>query len=208
MAGMTHFDDYTIMRPLVMDFSNYKKVENIADQFMFGPSIMVNPVYNYKARNRDVYFPNGTNWFDFYTGAYIKGGQKLNVAAPYHRIPLYIREGAIIPVGPEIQYTDEKLAETITLYVYRGQNGTFTLYEDEGVNYNYEEGNYAKINFNYNDVDGSLTIEKREGEFKGMLENRKFVIVPVSKENPKAFTYDAAGQTINYNGSPQTIILK
>jgi len=208
LAGMTYLNDYTIMRPLVMDFSKDKNVENISDQFMFGPSIMVNPVYNYGARNRDVYFPSGTNWFDFYTGKYIKGGQKLQVDAPYNRIPLFIREGAIIPVGPEIQYTDEKTAETIILYVYRGQNGKFTLYEDEGVNYNYENGSYSKINFSYNDADGSLTIGNREGEFNGMLKTRKFVVVTVSKESPKAFAYDAEGQTINYDGEQQIIILK
>ncbi|WP_308991029.1 TIM-barrel domain-containing protein [Mariniflexile litorale] len=208
LAGMTNYDDYTIMRPLVMDFANDKNVENISDQFMFGSSIMVNPVYSYQARNRTVYFPAGTNWFDFYTGEYIKGGQDKNVDAPYERIPLYIKEGAIIPVGPEIQYTDEKPADKITLYVYRGQDGSFTLYEDEGVNYNYEAGKSAKIPFNYNDADGTLTIGTREGEFKGMLKSRIFVIVPVSKENPKAFIYDAEGQTITYDGTEQTISLK
>lgn len=207
MTGMTYFDDYTIMRPLVMDFSSDNIVQNISDQFMFGPSIMVNPVYSYGAKTRDVYFPSGTNWFDFYSGEFIKGGQKLKVNAPYNRIPLYIREGAIIPVGPEIQYTDEKLAETITLYIYRGQNGTFSLYEDEGVNYNYEKGNYANIKFKYDDANGSLTIGKREGEFEGMLKNRKFIIVTVSKENPKAFSYDAEGKTVIYNGNEITISL-
>jgi len=207
MAGMTHFDDYTIMRPLVMDFPNDKNVEAISDQFMFGPNFMVSPVYDYEVRNRDVYFPKGTGWFNFYTGAYIKGGQTLNVDAPYERIPIFIPEGAIIPVGPDIQYTDEKPAETIVLYVYRGKNGSFTLYEDENENYNYEKGQYATIPFSYNEAEGTLTIGNRKGNFKGMLKNRKFIIVPVSKENPKPFIYDAEGQIINYNGNQQTIKL-
>jgi alpha-D-xyloside xylohydrolase len=208
MAGMTHFDDYTIMRPLVMDFSNDKNVLNISDQFMFGPSFMVCPVYRYGARKKEVYFPAGTNWYDFNTGAFIKGGQTVTVDAPYGRIPLFIREGAIIPVGPEIQYTDEKPADKIVLYVYKGKNGSFNLYEDEGINYNYEKGSYSTIPFNYNEANGVLTIGERKGEFKGMLKNRKFVIVPVSKENRKAFVYDAQGQEVNYNGKLQTIKLK
>ncbi|QCX37640.1 DUF5110 domain-containing protein [Aureibaculum algae] len=207
MAGKTYFDDYTIMRPLIMDFSKDKKVENIGDQFMFGPSIMVCPVYEYEERNRSVYFPEGANWYNFYTGAEIKGGQKLNVDAPYDRIPLYVREGSIIPIGPDIEYTDEKLADTIVLYVYKGQNGSFTLYEDEGVNYNYEKGNFSNIPITYNNNENTLTIGQRTGEFKGMLKNRKFVIKTVSKENPNAFNYKAEGQTVAYNGELITIQL-
>lgn len=207
MAGMTHFDDYTIMRPLVMDFPNDKNVETISDQFMFGPNFMVSPVYDYEVRNRTIYFPQGTGWYNFYTGEYTKGGQTATVEAPYEHIPLFIPEGAIIPVGPDIQYSDEKPADAIVLYVYRGKNGSFTLYEDENENYNYEKGLYATIPFSYNETNGTLTIGNRKGNFEGMLKNRKFIIVPVSKENPKPFIYDAKGQTINYNGNQQTIIL-
>lgn len=207
MAGMTYFDDYTIMRPLIMDFSNDKTVENIGDQFMFGPAFMVCPVYEYQARSREVYFPEGTNWYDFYTGRSIPGGQRLKVDAPYEHIPLYIREGAIIPVGPEIQFSDEKPADTLVFYVYRGQDGNFTLYEDEGINYNYEKGNYSTISFTYNDAEGTLTIGERKGEFNGMLKNRTFVIVPVSKEKPQAFQYDAQGLHMSYNGTKLTVKL-
>ncbi|MCD0464958.1 TIM-barrel domain-containing protein [Flavobacterium sp. ENC] len=208
MAGMTYFDDYTIMRPLFMDFAADKKVQNVSDQFMFGPSFMVCPVYKYEARTRNVYFPEGTNWFDFYTGRYITGGQQLNVDAPYEHIPLFIREGAIIPVGPEMQYSTEKKADKIVLYVYMGQDGKFTLYEDENENYNYEKGSFSNIAFNYNEASGTLTIGAQKGKFDGMIKNRKFVIVAVSKENPKAFTYDAAGKEISYDGNQQTVKLK
>jgi alpha-D-xyloside xylohydrolase len=207
MAGMTHFDDYTIMRPLVMDFSADKKVQNIGDQFMFGPAFMVCPVYTYKAREREVYFPEGSNWYDLYSGKYIQGGQQLKVDAPYEQIPLYIREGAIIPIGPEIQYTGEKSAETVVLYVYCGQNGSFTLYEDEGSNYDYEKGAYSNIPFSYSEAGGTLTIGDREGEFDGMLKERTFVIVPVSKNKTQGFNDDAQGQHVNYDGHKQTIKL-
>jgi len=207
LAGMTYFNDYTIMRPLVMDFSNDKNVENISDQFMFGPSFMVCPVYTYQARSRDVYFPEGSNWYDVYSGKLVQGGQRSKIDAPYERIPLFIREGAIVPVGPEIQYTDEKAAETIVLYVYRGQDGYFTLYEDEGVNYNYEEGAYSTIPFSYNNTDGTLTIGERKGQFDGMLKERTFIIVPVDKDKPKGFEYDAQGQQVRYDGHRQTIRL-
>lgn len=207
LAGKTYFDDYTIMRPLVMDFSFDKGVQNIGDQYLFGPSLMVCPVYRYNDRQRNVYFPNSGGWYDFYSGEYIAGGQNLTVDAPYERMPLFVREGAIIPVGPEIQYTDEKKADTIVLYVYRGKDGNFILYEDEGGNYNYEKGAYSNIPLSYNDSEGTLTIGEREGKFDGMLKDRTFVIVPVSKENPKAFQPDAQGESVHYNGQKRTIKL-
>jgi len=207
MAGMTWFDDYTIMRPLVMDFPDDKGVENVGDQYMFGPAFMVCPVYTYQARNRKVYFPKGTNWYNFYTGKMIQGGQSLTVDAPYERMPLFVHEGSIIPVGPALQYSNEKLPKKIVLYVYRGQDGHFTLYEDEGVNYDYEKGAYSNIPFSYNEAKGTLTIGERKGQFKGMLKERTFVIVPVGKENPKAFVPDAKGIEVKYDGHEQTIQL-
>ncbi|GET31162.1 alpha-xylosidase [Prolixibacter bellariivorans] len=205
LAGMTWFDDYTIMRPLVMDFPGDKKVENVGDQYMFGPAFMVCPVYTYQARSRKVYFPKGTDWYNFYTGKLIQGGQSLTVDAPYNRMPLFVHEGAIIPVGPEIQYTGEKPVDPIVLYVYRGKDGHFTLYEDEGVNYDYEKGAYSNIPFSYNDADETLTIGERKGQFKGMLKERTFVIVPVSKAAPKGFDPDAQGQQVHYDGHKLTI---
>ena len=200
LAGMTHFNDYTIMRPLVMDFTADVRVNNIGDQFMFGPALMVAPVYEYGARSREMYFPEGCGWYDFYSGKYVAGGQKLKVDAPYERIPLYVREGAIIPYGPDMQYSDEKPADVITLYIYEGGNGTFTLYEDEGVNYNYEKGAYATIPFSYNDAEGMLTIGDRTGSFPGMLEKRSFNIVKVGKDKPQPFDLKAEGKLVNYDG--------
>lgn len=207
LAGMTHFNDYTIMRPLVMDFTADANVNNIGDQFMFGPALMAAPVYEYGARTREMYFPATCGWYDFYSGRYVAGGQKLMVDAPYERIPLYVREGAIVPYGPDMQYSDEKPAAEITLYVYAGQDGAFTLYEDEGVNYNYEKGQYATIPFAYNEAEGTLTIGDRTGEFPGMLKERTFRVVKVSKDTPQPFDLRANGITVKYDGKSQTLSL-
>lgn len=201
LAGMTWLNDYTIMRPLVMDFAADENVNNIGDQFMFGPSIMVSPVYQYEARSREIYFPKSSDWYDFYTGELQKGGIRKNVDAPYERIPLFVRTGSIIPFGPEIQYTDEKKADSIKLYVYQGADASFTLYEDEGSNYNYEKNKYALIPMTYDEASRQLIIGERKGEFDGMLQERTFEIIPVSKNNPQAFNDKAKGITITYNGS-------
>lgn len=208
LAGMTHFNDYTIMRALVMDYGKDTNVTDIGDQYMFGNSLMVCPVYKYKATNREVYFPKSSGWYDFYTGKYITGGQTMQVEAPYSRIPLYVPEGAIIPFGPEIQYVDEKKPENITLYVYAGKNGSFALYEDEGVNYNYEKGKFTTIPFNYDEAAGTLTIGAREGSFDGMLKNRTFNIVLVDKSMPIAYDPDKKGVQVNYSGEKQIVNLK
>lgn len=205
LAGKAYFDDYTIMRALVMDFGKDKTVENIGDQFMLGPSLMVCPVYEYGAQNRDVYFPGTTGWYDFYTGKYIRGGLRENVSAPYEQIPLYFREGTIMPYGPEIAYVDEKLPEYITLYVYTGQNGDFTLYEDEGVNYNYEKGKYSMIPLNYDESSRTLVIGDRQGEYLGMLKERIFNVIFVDKNNPKPFDMNLKGIEVTYNGKNEVV---
>ena len=205
LAGMTHFNDYTIMRALVMDFGKDTVVNNISDQYLFGNALMVCPVYEYKAVKRNVYFPATTGWYDFYTGKYLAGGSRIAADAPYSRLPLYVREGAIIPFGPEIQYTSEKKPDFITLYVYGGQNGSFTLYEDEGENYNYEKGSYSTIQLNYNEAEKSLEIADRKGSYDGMLVNRKFNVVYVNKSNPKAADPDAKGVVVNYTGTKQLV---
>jgi Alpha-glucosidases, family 31 of glycosyl hydrolases len=207
LAGMTYHQDYTIMRALVMDFQKDTHVNNISDQYMFGPSIMVCPVYKYGATDRDVYFPSGTGWYDFYKGQHIEGGQLQKVEAHYERIPLYVCEGSIIPFGPEIQYVGEKKLKEITLYVYAGKNGSFQLYEDEGVNYNYEKGDFSKIRFDYNDKEHSLTIQTREGSFDGILKERIFNVILVKPNTSKEFDPDAKGIVVNYDGTKQTIML-
>jgi len=201
LAGMTHFNDYTIMRPLIMDFNGDRKVNNIGDQYMFGPSLMVSPVYKYKAREREIYFPAACGWYDFYTGKFINAGQKIKVDAPYERLPLYVREGTILPIGPEIQYTDEKPADPLALYIYTGKSCDFTLYEDEGTNYNYEKGSYSTILLIYNEERKELTIEDRKGEFNGMLKTRTFNIVIINKKKSIGYAPEIIpDQSVTYTG--------
>lgn len=207
LAGMTYHSDYTIMRPLIMDFTNDVKVNEVSDQYMFGPSIMVAPVYEYGARKRKMYFPEGTDWYEMASGNYVSGGQTVMVDAPYERIPLYAKAGSIIPVGPEIQYSDEKQPEITTLFVYAGDDGEFMLYEDEGINYNYEKGKFATICFRYDDTASELTIGNRTGSFDGMLENRIFNIIKVDRRNRMAFNPDFKGKKVKYNGNEQKISL-
>ena len=208
MAGWAHFKDYTLMRPLVMDFNGDKEVENIGNQWMFGPALMACPVGYYKARNRSVYFPAQTGWYNLYTGEYTEGGQRLVVDAPYEQIPVFVREGAIIPFGPEMEWSDEKPAELIHLYIYAGANGQFQLYEDEGTNYNYEKGKYATIDITYDDATRTVSFGARKGQFNGMLKNRRFNVVLISKDAPKPLNLEnPEGQLIQYNGKPVSIKL-
>ncbi|MEI9809790.1 MAG: TIM-barrel domain-containing protein [Bacteroidota bacterium] len=209
LAGQTYHHDYTIMRGLVMDFGTDDAVKNIADQYMFGPALLINPVYNYKQRVRQVYLPKGQGWYDLYTGQYTEGGQTINAAAVYERIPIFVKAGSVIPYGPALQYTTEKKADTITLCVYAGKDGEFSLYEDEGLNYNYEKGLYATIRLNYTDAAKTITIDKREGEFPGMLTKRYFRIKYITKEKALPLETDKKdGILIKYNGAKQTVSLK
>ena len=202
IAAWAHLKDYTLMRGLVMDFNGDKNVENIPDQWMFGPSFMACPVGYYGARSREVYFPQQRGWYDLYTGKYIAGGQTLEVEAPYERIPVFVPEGSIIPFGPEIQWSDEKPAELINLYVYEGKDAEFLLYEDEGTNYNYEKGKYATINISYSESSKTLTIGARKGSFNGMLQNRRFNVVTISKNHAQSLNLEnPQGKMIEYNGA-------
>ena len=208
LAGWAHFSDYTLMRALVMDFLGDREVENIGNQWMFGPALMACPVGYYKARNRVVYFPKQTGWYNLYTNEHIDGGQTLVVDAPYEQIPVYVREGSIIPFGPEMEWSDEKSAELITLYVYAGQDGQFQLYEDEGTNYNYEKGQYATIDISYDDNAGTVTFAARKGSFKGMLKQRRFNVVLVTKNTPRPLNLEQPeGVMVNYNGKAVTVKL-
>ena len=216
MAGWVHLKDYTMMRGLMMDFNGDRNVCDIKDQWMFGPALMACPVSTYKARNRSVYFPKQSGWYDLYTGEkVIEAGdvshlssRTLIVDAPYDRIPVFVREGSIIPFGPEIQYCDEKPADLINLYVYAGKDGQFQLYEDEGTNYNYEKGKFATIEITYDDASRTVTFGKRNGQFNGMLKNRQFNVVLITKDAPKPLNLDnPEGKLVDYNGKPVTVQL-
>lgn len=207
LAGKSYFDDYTIMRGLVMDYGHDKNVLSIGDQYMFGGALMICPVYAYKARTRKVYFPAGNGWYNLYDGKFTAGGQSLEVAAPFGQMPVYVAAGSILPVGDLIQHTKQEQKD-LTIYVFAGKNGSFTLYEDENVNYNYEKGKYSKIDFGYDDKSKTLNIEKRTGGFNGMIEARNFNIVYVNESNP--ISIDSKSQkvkTIQYKGEKISVSL-
>ena len=199
LAGAVNRDDYTIMRGLPMDYPNDPKVRDLSDQWMFGPALMPCPVYEYGARSREVYFPEG-GWYDFYSGAYVPGGQTLSVSAPYERMPLYVRAGSIIPFGPEMEWSDEKPADNIRLYVYAGSDADFTLYEDDGLTYGYEKGAFSTIPIHWDNASRTLTFGPRNGSFPGMLGERTFTIVVVDPANPRPYDPDADGMKIDYKG--------
>ena len=180
MAWKVTSEGYTLMRGLVMDFRNDHHVFEIDDQFMFGQSILVNPVTKPKEKFRKVYLPMGSGWYNFWTGKRYSGGQTWTVPTPIDEMPIFIKEGSIILLGPFVQYASES-NDPIELRIYSGADGNFTLYEDENDNYNYEKGYFSIIDFNWNDAQRTLTIEERKGNFPGMLEERNFYITFVSE---------------------------
>lgn len=209
LAGHAWLYDYTIMRGLTMDFSLDTAVFDIADQYMFGPSLMVNPVTKYKARSRKVYLPAKYGWYDIRTGRHFKGGMVTEADAPYEWMPLFVREGSVIPTGPELQYANEKSADPLTLWVYTGADGSFALYEDEGDNLNYEDGARTLIPFTWNEAERTLTIGPREGEFQGMLRDRTVNVIVVSKDRPVALDFGREPDlTVTYNGEELKLELK
>jgi alpha-D-xyloside xylohydrolase len=204
VAGASFHNDYTIMRGLIMDFSDDPNVKNISDEYMFGPSILVAPVSDYKARSREVYLPKGT-WYDFYTARSYDGGQKVKADAPLDKMPLFVKAGAIIPAGPDIQYTEEKKADPLTLYIFPGANGSFTIYEDENTNYHYEQGEFTNIDVRYDHASKSVTIGKRQGRFNGMLTKRKFEIVWVNDHHGGVGFDSHPHRVIEYSGEEVTV---
>ena len=205
MAWMTTNEGYTPMRALVMDFRDDVRAQNIGDQFLFGPAILVNPVTEPGATSRRLYLPKAM-WYDFWTGNAVEGPSTIDASAPLERMPLYVRAGSILPMGPDIQYSTEKPADPIELRVYTGADGSFTLYEDENDNYNYEKGVYATIPLKWDEAKQELTIGERQGKFPGMLETRTFQIVFVTAGHGAGIApIDRADKVVNYTGAPITI---
>jgi alpha-D-xyloside xylohydrolase len=205
MAWRITSEGYTPMRPLVMDFRDDVKAQNTGDEFLFGPAILVNPVTEQGATTRHVYLPQ-TKWFDFWSGEEKKGGTEFDAPAPLSRIPLYARAGSIIPMGPDLQYAEEKPADPIELRVYPGADGDFTLYEDDNTTYDYEKGAYSTIAMHWSDADHRLTIADRKGQFPGMLQDRSFRVVFVGPGHGTGI--DATGEpdkVVQYDGKSITV---
>jgi len=212
LAARVTADGYTMLRPLVMDFPEDQRVRTIGDQYLFGPALLVSPISAYRQRARPVYLPAETAparaWYDFWTGQGAGAGTVVEAAAPYDAIPVHVRAGSILPLGPDLQFAAEKPADPITLMVYEGADGRFTLYEDDGTSYQYERGQSARIPLSWNQATRTLTIGAREGSFPGMLARRRFAIVDVRHDRPVAFSFEPnVDRTVEYEGGAQSIVL-
>ena len=189
LAGAVTQQGGTILRPLVMDFREDKQARRIADQYMFGPAFLVSPVTTYQARARRVTLPRRGVVGTTSGPARPCRPERFKLVAPYDAIPIHVRAGSIVPFGPELQYTDEKPADPITLCVYAGADGAFTIYEDGGTNNDYEAGAFARIPLVWTDATRTLTIGEREGTFPNMLARRTFHIVLTTPAKPTPFSF-------------------
>ncbi len=210
LAAKVTLDNYTIMRGLTFDFRNDPNVYNIPDQYMFGPAFLVNPVTQQlysgapagnNGKTRKVYLPKASKWFNFWTGEILNGGQTIDAEAPIETMPLYIKAGSIIPMGPNIEYATQKSSDAVELRIYPGADGEFKFYQDENDNYNYEKGKYATFTFKWNDKLHQLTISDRKGSFTGMPQRQAFHIVLVKQGHGANIDNTAkADKVVNYQG--------
>jgi alpha-D-xyloside xylohydrolase len=200
VAARTTFESYTPMRALAFDFREDPRALDITDEFLFGPSVLVAPVTDAGATSRELYLPQGTAWYDFWTGDLVPGGQRLNRAAALGVLPLYVRAGSILPLGPESEYAGQHSEGRIELRVYPGADAAFVLYEDDGISYDYEKGRYAKIPIRWDDRTRTLTLDQRQGAFPGMAARREFSVVLVGPGSGVGEGVSAGGRTVVYDG--------
>lgn len=200
-------NDGTFMRPLFFDFPADTAVYNIGSEYLFGRNILVSPVTAPGIKTWNTYLPQGSEWWDFWNNRKLQGGQTDHRPTAPDEIPLYLRAGTILPFGPDVQYSTEKKWNDLEIRIYPGADGTFTLYEDEFDNYNYENGAYTTITFRWNDADRTLTISDRQGNFPGMLKKRKFRIVLITPASPTGDTPMKPARTITYTGRHRTLPL-
>ncbi len=225
MAGDCVQNSGTMMRALVMDYAADKKASRLNDEYLFGRNLLVKPVtdplYTWKDSGKkghtiypdvkkaaapvEVYLPQGNKWYDFWSNAQYEGGQTIQRLCPIDIMPVFVKAGTVLPFGPEVQYSSEKPWDELEIRVYPGANGEFTLYEDEGDNYNYEKGKFSEIKFSWDDAGHALTIAPRKGSFKGMIQNRKFHIVLVGTDSGAGNQPMKANKTVDYSGKAMTV---
>ena len=225
MAGEVVQHSGSMMRPLVMDFAQDKRAIRLNDEYMFGRNLLVKPVSDPskagpgQPTDVEVYLPKGkvsvyetmykkaslrrytdVKWYDFYTNKLYAGGQTIIRSTPIYEMPVYVKAGSILPFGPEVHYADEKPWDELEIRIYPGSDGEFTLYEDEGDNYNYEKGAFSEIKFYWDDVRSKLLITGRTGNFKGMLKKRQFRIVIVGQNSTRGDRPMTGGRMVEYKG--------
>ena len=207
VSWMVTHKGYTMLRGLILDFRTDPAVHGIGDQFMFGPAVLVNPVLEPGAKTRNVYLPTGCKWIDFWTGTQHSGGTHIQAGAELDSMPLFVRGGSIVPMGPVVQYAAEP-ADPLEIRLYAGADGSFTLYEDENDTYNYERGVYATIDFKWIDHARALQIGERKGRFPGMLKQRTFHIVLVKPGHGEGLEPAASpDKVVTYTGTAVEIML-
>ena len=199
-------DGAALMKPLLTVDAGDKNTWNIKDQYLFGESILVSPVTHYQASNRNLYLPKG-KWFNFWTNEMVEGGRTMSAAASIDQIPLFIKAGSIIPIGPKVQYAMQPTNDPLKIVVYPGASASFVLYEDEGESYRYEKGEYTTIPLVWNDGTRTLTMGQRAGHFNGMTSSRKFEIIVVGNDRTNSFEQKGA-VVVDYNGESRTITIK
>ena len=205
LAWMTTSQGYTPMRGLIMDFRTDEHSATIGDQFLYGPAFLVNPVTDPGVSSRRLYLPKA-KWYDFWSGNSVEGSRMLDAAAPIDKLPLFVRAGSIVPMGPEKEWSTEKPEDPIELRIYRGADGDFTLYEDENDGYNYEKGVYATLAFHWDDAKQTLTIGERKGQFPGMPADRSFHVVFVGKHHGAGIPPESKpDKIVRYSGKPITV---
>lgn len=212
LAGKVHRDNYTMARALAFDFAGDEQVVDLKDEFMFGPALLVAPVtspmyYSVGSqplenvdKTRRIYLPAGVGWTDFWTGKQYQGGQWITCEATIDRIPLLVRQGSVIPMGPVVQYTSEKKDAEWEIRIYPGADSSFTVYEDEGDNYNYEQGKSSSFEITWNDKKHTLTISDRKGEYSGMPASRKLRLVKVGDDSGTDVNESIGGKSVEYKG--------
>lgn len=206
LAAETHFSDATIMRALVMDFEDDRKVWGIDDQYLFGPAIMAAPVTQFAAREREVYLPQGA-WYDAGTGARLEGGRSVTAAAPREHMPLFVRAGAIIPTGPDVQSTAENPQGPLTLHIFAGADGRFSFYEDQGTDMGYSRGEFARIEILWDDEARTLSLAARQGTYPGMAATRAITVI-LHDGTAQGDVFEArTGRALTYDGKAISIRL-
>ena len=210
LGADTYFSDGTIMRGLVMEFPADKTTWDVGDEYLFGPAFLAAPVTAYKARSRRVYLPAGTRWYDFYAGKSVAGGQTISAAAPYERMPLFVRAGSIVPTGRAIQSTSDAANGPVTLNIYTGADGKFSLYEDDGTSRQYLHAQYSRIPLTWDERTKTLTLGAREGSgYAGMPANRTINVRWMKPQTPRPLAFDAKPDaTVTYAGRELSIRMR